>query len=226
MQDWKQIVQVAGIKSLTEAKLLSDCGVDLLGFPLALPTNREDISADVAAEIIGKIKSQINCVLITYLNRAEDILDLCDYINTSYVQLHGEISSQEIKRLKSKFPNLYIIKSLVVGKFDLPELREKVLDLEPFCEAFITDSFEPGTGACGATGKTHDLNVSRELIALSRRPAILAGGLTPDNVYESILFARPWGVDVHTGVEDHAGNKDREKVKRFVHNAQAGFKAL
>ena len=226
MQDWKQIVQVAGIKSLTEAKLLSDCGVDLLGFPLALPTNREDISADVTAEIIGKIKSQINCVLITYLNRAEDILDLCDYINTSYVQLHGEISSQEIKRLKSKFPNLYIIKSLVVGKFTLTELREKIFDLEPFCEAFITDSFDPGTGACGATGKTHDLDVSRELISLSKRPVILAGGLGPENVYESILYTGPSGVDVHTGIEDQEGNKDKEKTKRFVRNAQTGFRAL
>ena len=41
-------VQVAGIASFAEARMLIDCGVDYLGFPLRLDVHREDIDADAA----------------------------------------------------------------------------------------------------------------------------------------------------------------------------------
>ncbi len=90
--------------------------------------------------------------------------------------------------------------------------------------AFITDTFDPATGAEGATGKTHDWNISRELVKLSERPVILAGGLNPENVRKSIEFVRPVGVDVHTGVENSSGRKDETLVKKFVSQAKLGFK--
>jgi phosphoribosylanthranilate isomerase len=52
----------------------------------------------------------------------------------------------------------------------------------------------------------------------------LAGGLTPANVRRAIEEVRPAGVDVHTGVEDESGRKNREKVTRFVNEARAAFR--
>jgi len=92
--------------------------------------------------------------------------------------------------------------------------------LSPLVDAFITDTFDPATGASGATGRTHDWNISRRLVEISRRPVLLAGGLAPDNVAEAIRRVRPAGVDSHTGVEDSAGRKDRDKVSRFVAEAR------
>jgi phosphoribosylanthranilate isomerase len=53
---------------------------------------------------------------------------------------------------------------------------------------------------------------------LRNRPGrfVLAGGLTPDNVGEAVLLAKPFGVDVSSGVESSPGRKDREKMARFV----------
>jgi phosphoribosylanthranilate isomerase len=49
---------------------------------------------------------------------------------------------------------------------------------------------------------------------------ILSGGLTPDNVGRAIAVARPYAVDVNSGVESKPGRKDPDKVWRFVSEAR------
>lgn len=56
-----------------------------------------------------------------------------------------------------------------------------------------------------------------------RRPFVLAGGLTPDNVAEAIQVARPRGVDVTSGVEHTPGRKDPAKLTRFITAARLAF---
>ena len=89
----------------------------------------------------------------------------------------------------------------------------------------IFDAFEAG-GLPGGTGKTFDWNKLPEGLS---RPLILSGGLTAQNVGDAIRIARPWGVDVSSGVEvtggdgrPHKGIKSAAKIAAFireVHNA-------
>jgi len=158
-------------------------------------------------------------VLITYLDRASEIAAFCDALGARIAQLHGDIERNELKRLKILDPDLTVIKSLVIGMRDEKALEGMLRELSPFVDAFITDTFDPNTGASGATGKTHQWRVSRRLVELADRPVILAGGLTPENVKRAILEVRPAGVDSHTGVEDTSGRKSREKVEKFLSEA-------
>ncbi len=219
----KNIVQIAGIIDKDEARMLAECGVDYLGFPLRLTVNNEDLSESEAAKIIESIKPLIKSVLITYLNDAEGIIALCKYLNVSIVQLQGEISVSELSQLKLIAPDLHLIKSLIVRDNNISELKNAVIDFAPYVNAFITDTYDSATGACGVTGKTHDWSISHKIVELSPLPVILAGGLNSYNVGKAIQEVRPAGVDAHTGVEDRTGRKSKELVEAFVSEARDAF---
>ena len=223
---FQECIQIAGVVDAAEAALLRECGVRLLGFPLRLPVHREDLSEAEAGAIIRGLQPPAAGVLITYLDDAREIADFADALGATIMQLHGEVASAELGRLRTLRPGLVVIKSLVVGRHSPAALRAMVEELCPLVDAFITDTFDPATGASGATGKVHDWSVSRELVALSPRPVILAGGLTADNVRRAVIEVGPAGVDAHTGVEGPDGRKDPALVRRFVAEAKAGFAAL
>ncbi len=86
-------------------------------------------------------------------------------------------------------------------------------------QGLIFDAFEPG-GLPGGTGRTFDWN---ELPGALQRPLILSGGLTPQNVGAAIRIARPWAVDVSSGVEEtgddgqpRKGIKSAARIAAFI----------
>ena len=74
------LIQVAGIIDGTEAQMLVNTGVQYLGFPLRLAFHKEDISEEEAFKIIRSLKPPHHGVVITYLQKAEDILKLCNTV--------------------------------------------------------------------------------------------------------------------------------------------------
>lgn len=81
------------------------------------------------------------------------------------------------------------------------------------------------TGQAGGTGQKFNWNwiaEAREAGELAGLPPlILAGGLTPENVAEAIRIAKPWAVDVSSGVEaaNSPGVKDHAKMRDFIQAA-------
>ena len=106
---------------------------------------------------------------------------------------------------------------------NIDELRRIVEESAEWVDMFITDSFNPATGAKGATGLVHDWSISAELVRISPRPLMLAGGLDPANVAAAIEEVRPAAVDAHSGLEDATGRKDRLKVRTFVEESRKAF---
>ncbi len=223
---FKRFIQIAGIIDKEEAEMLIKNGVEFLGFPLRLPINKEDITEKEAAEIISQLPSTVQAVLITYLDNAKEIKLLSDKLGIKIIQLHGKIDAEELAMLKIIFPESIIIKSLIIGKNTDQELFESIRIFEKHVDAFIADTYNPQTGATGATGITHDWKISKKLVEYSNKPVILAGGLTPENVYDAILVVKPAGVDSHTGVENSTGRKDKLKVIKFIEEAKKGFDSI
>jgi phosphoribosylanthranilate isomerase len=76
----------------------------------------------------------------------------------------------------------------------------------------------------GGHGAPFDWSI---LAALDPRPPfILSGGLNPENVADALIRVRPWGVDVSSGVEKTPGQKDAEKIARFVARVRQAAQTL
>lgn len=224
--DLKNFIQIAGIIDQAEAEMLINCGVNYLGFPLRLPVNKEDITEENASAIIMNITPPQYGVVISYSSTAEEVISLCKKMNSHIIQLHGPIKVSELKKIKLNSPNISIIKSLVVTKDNREKLKLELKELEMYVDAFITDTFDPITKASGATGKTHDWEISKELVNISSKPVILAGGLNSENVYKAIKEVKPAGVDVHTGVENSSGRKEKKQVVEFITEAKKAFSEI
>ncbi|WP_298770975.1 phosphoribosylanthranilate isomerase [uncultured Shewanella sp.] len=219
----KDLIQVAGIIDATEAQLLAEEGVHWLGFPLRLPSGKDDITEEAATNIISSLSSPQAGVLISYMTKADEVSAFCDELGVKAVQLHGDVEVAELKKLKLNRPDLYVLKSLVVKEDNAEELLKLVDDCAEYVDMFITDTFNPKTGAKGATGLTHNWDVSAELVRRSPKPLMMAGGLTAENVADAIRKVRPAAVDAHTGLEGTNGRKDREKIKKFVSESRSAF---
>ena len=89
-------------------------------------------------------------------------------------------------------------------------------------EAFRTDFHlfdKRGRGLWGGSGESFDWELLRE--RRSEVPAIVAGGLRPENVAAAIAVTRPYAVDVASGVEAEPGRKDHAAMLAFFEAAQA-----
>ena len=222
----ENVIHIAGVIDQAEAEMLVTCGEVFLGFPFRLAKHKEDLPEEEASRIIRSLRPGVTCLLITYLSDAQQIVKLCRKLGVSYVQLHGDIATDELARLKAMWPELRIVKSLIVGDANLAELEQEIEKSAPHVDGYITDTYDRSTGAKGATGKTHDWVIDRRLVDISPRPVIMAGGLNPENVREAIRQVHPAGVDVHTGIEGADGRKDRELTRKFIAEAKAGFEEM
>jgi phosphoribosylanthranilate isomerase len=147
--------------------------------------------------------------------------------------------------LREKFPQIKIIRSIPIAP---PGFAEKVPSLElaelfePLSDFFLTDTLlvskndtgdQPVNGFIGITGKICDWNIAFKLVENSRIPVILAGGISPENVYDGVLKVRPAGVDscTLTNARNNHGapvrfKKDPEKVKHLVMAVQNAEKSM
>ena len=209
-------VKICGITDIETARAVASLGADMLGFHVELQHSRNPLTRDMASEIISHLPPDCSAVLVTSATDPEKITELVRKTGVTAVQLHGDIG--EMNKLKSELPNIKLYK--VVNVFDESAIEE-AKGYEGVADALVLDSAIKETGQRGGTGKTHDWNISREIVESTSLPIILAGGLNPDNVAEAVKKVNPYGVDVNSGVSNPDGTKNLEKVRLFVEGAKA-----
>ena len=210
-------VKICGINQAQFAQWANDAGCDYLGLLIGITHVAEDkITTEQAKDIIEKSNVDIKkFVMVTHLLDAEEIISILKELNISNVQLHDVIPIEEIKKIRQELPELYIIKAVHVLN---EHAIEQALMLEEYVDAIILDSRTEKR--LGGTGNVHDWNISAEICKRCEKPVYLAGGLTPDNLADAIKTVKPYGVDANSGVETESGDKDLNKIRRFVQIAK------
>jgi len=211
-------VQIEGITNLEDALKAVEYGVDSIGFFADLPTEGCcRINLDETRSIIQKLPPFVSSALVTVEDNAKKIIDMMKYTGATTVLLYDKIHLEQIQQIKEHLPYVKIMYSIsVIDESSILEAKQ----YENYVDGLILDTVNLETGKLGGTGKTHDWNISKQIISESNVPVALAGGLTPDNVKEAIDKVKPWGIDVHTGIENEDHSKNYEKMRLLIQRAK------
>ena len=198
-------VKICGITNLEDAHHASTSGADALGF-VFYPGSPRFINPDLARRIIADLPPLVTTVGLFVNEAPARIRELVDFCGLNTVQLHGDEEPNQCN-----YPPCRVIKALRLrqpmdsGLFAAYQVSALLLD------AYIPDQF-------GGTGQRCDWQQAAVIAAQHR--IILAGGLSSENVVDAVRQVRPYGVDVSSGVENKPGQKDPEKVARFIRMAK------
>jgi phosphoribosylanthranilate isomerase len=208
-------VKICGITREEDVKIVSDLGVDAIGFIVGVPSSPRNLSLNKAKELIRRVPVFVKSVLVMVPKNLEEIIRTCEKLSPNALQIHGE-NIRNVSYLRKNLPNTSIIRALNVNQ---ENILEAASDASKSFDAILLDS--SSHGMYGGTGKVHDWKLSKRVKrVIHSKPLILAGGLHSQNVKESICTVKPYAVDVSTGVESLPGIKDSVKISAFIKNVK------
>jgi len=214
-------VKVCGVTSPRDRELVVAAGADALGVVCGVPVETpREVSLERARELLAGTPPFVTATLVTMPGDAAAGARLIEQVRADAVQVHG-LGAEAIADLRDRTA------ATVVAAADAGTPREELTVLADAADAVHLDSTDEA--GAGGTGRTHDWERARELVASIDAPVALAGGLTPDNVATAVRTVGPYAVDAASGTEpgadadvDHsAGQKDADRVRTFVARATA-----
>lgn len=204
-------VKICGITSVDDALRAVEVGADALGLIFVEGTPRYVTPARAAA-IVAALPAGITPVGVFWDHPPAHVDRVAADCGLAAVQLHGAEPPEMVAACP--LPVLKTVK--VATAADLAWLER----YRP--AAFLLDS--PARWSEGAPRPPVPWSLAREAAARAR--VVLSAGLTPETVGDAVRTARPYGVDVNSGVEAAPGRKDPDKLRRFVEAARAAAREL
>jgi len=233
------IIQIYEIQTPQEAERCIELGVNHVG---SVILSQDEWRVPLLRETVGLSRgTYAKSSLIPLFHDRDAIYRVIDYYRPDYVHFcdsltddEGNVADMEgfvhfQSDLKRKFPEVGVIRSIPIPEqhaypeFPCLQIARMLHDTS---DIFLIDTWvhnAPEDGYIGITGKLTDREMARALVRESRLPVILAGGLSPRNVYDALMAIRPAGADscTRTNRKEKEGNpirfqKDFRKVKRFV----------
>lgn len=199
-------VKFCGMTRPGDVRLAGELGVDAVGFVFA-PGSRRRVEIDAAAAMTGALAPMVDAVALFMGNDLDEVREVVRQVRPSLLQFHGD----EEDTFCRSFGLPYIKAVAMAGEDEVDPLALHAR--YPAAAGFVFDGHAPG----GAGGMGVGFDWTRVPKGMTK-PMLLAGGLTPDNVFDAVLATLPWGVDVSSGIEDGAepGVKDGARMRRFV----------
>ena len=209
-------VKICGLTRQEDVIASAEAGADAVGFVVGAPSSRRNLSLERAERLLRAKPSELEGVLVTVANDASELVEACQRLRVSSVQLHGN-KSIDVSLLRNKVPNLALMRGVNANSANA---FDEALAASRTYDAVVVDSYVGDQ--LGGTGLVHDWELSKRVrAAIHPKMMVLAGGLTCENVVGAVQKVQPGGVDVSSGVELQPGIKSHEKIFRFVENAKS-----
>lgn len=193
-------IKICGLRDPASAAVAVAAGADMLGVILC-PARRQ-VTLEQAERILREAGEGVLKVGVFVDPAIDEVQAAIDTIGLDIIQLNGNESPE--------FCNSFSIPTMKSFK---ATPRGVLPDPAPYPRGPIhLDS----PGATGGSGVAWDFSLARDIA--SERQVMLSGGLNPANVSAAIVAARPWAVDVSSGVEID-GAKDPGRIRAFITRA-------
>jgi phosphoribosylanthranilate isomerase len=206
-------VKICGITNLDDAAEAVRLGAWAIGL-IHFSESPRAVDAGEAVRIAAAFRRKCEIVGVFVNPDLDDVAKAVEDASLSMVQLNGEEGPSFCGEVARK-TGVKVIKAVHVAS---------AADIHA-AEAFRTDFHlfdKRGKGLWGGSGESFDWALLGE--RRSQVPAIVAGGLRPENVAEAIAVTRPYAVDVASGVEVEPGRKDHGAMTAFF--AAAGVASV
>ena len=197
-------IKFCGMTRAGDVRLASELGVDAVGFVFAQASPRR-LRPEEARLMRNALAPLVDAVALFMDNTAAEVREAIRQVRPTLLQFHGREDDTFCRGFGVPW-----IKAVPMGDGAPPEATALQLRY-PGAAGFLFDSH--ATDALGGSGRKFDWS---KLPTTLLKPIVLAGGLTPDNVFDAILATLPWGVDVSSGIESAPGVKDGDAMHRFV----------
>ncbi len=195
-------IKICGITRREDALAAADAGADALGF-IAVPGSPRYLDTQQFFDLACWEPLPIFLQTVVVVQKPGDEEEYCP----DYVQ-HYEDTPEASRATGFAHTRIRAFRMR-----DESSLAEIAAYSDPV-GAILLDTYHKDT--LGGSGETFDWSLAVRAKALTDRPLILSGGLTPGNVQAALEAVRPYAVDVASGVEASPGVKDHAKVKAFV----------
>ena len=201
-------VKICCISNIEEATLAIKYGSDILGLVGEMPSGPGIISDEEIFKISSFTPPGVDTFLLTQETTTEDILKHVHRTHTKSIQLVDAVPTSVYYELRSKLPFVNLIQ--VVHVLD-ENAVEEAISLAPLVDALLLDSGNPNLDIkeLGGTGRTHNWELSKEIVDRVETPVFLAGGLSPLNIVMAYEQVHPYGFDLCSGVRTN-GNLDEK----------------
>lgn len=220
------IIQIYAFTDVKTALEAAQLGVDHIGFVAGkydeVPA---ELSFEGAHEIAASLPEKTTSVALTMATEVDEILRMVDKVRPHIVHVSSDLDLVDVEKMRELRGRLdkgiRLMKAIPVEDEKSVAIAQRYAEVS---DLLLLDTKRTGFPGVGATGFTHDWNVSLRIVQSVKIPVILAGGLTPANVRPAIEKVHPWGVDSNTSTNVPGSNtdKDIDLIADFVKAIRSG----
>lgn len=204
-------VKICGIRRTEDTEYLNRHMPDFAGF--IFTAGKRTVTCEQAARLSALLDPVIRKAGVFVNADIKQIVECVIMCGLDIVQLHGDEKPGYVERLLSLLDeSLPAQQKPQLWKAIRVKDRQAIRKVSEYnVEAFLLDGFKKGK--YGGTGTCFDWSLATKVECPDR--VILAGGLNANNIREAVKTARPFAVDVSSGVETD-GFKDEQKIREFI----------